>query len=185
MLLTISLETIAAVSKFSQDRPLVIDVLRDITNRNRENENRVANKALALAGTPKRKGRPRAARHEETLEPIILPKMPARDAPVPAAYDTRPREDVSDGGAATEEPADNTTVVVPGVAAKRKRQPLIAITLTKSCKKNNSTHWHSGSESTQPKKVWIQCALSIPWVTVENVSQCVSVFYLTFSVCYD
>ena len=136
VLLTIRLETIAATSKFSWDRPLNIDVLKDIINRNRENENRAANKELVLAGTPKRKGRPPKVclPSEETQAPIILPKMPARDAPVPAAYDTGPGEGRSEG-TATEKPTNNTPVVVPGAAAKRRRQPPIAVTSTKSCKK--------------------------------------------------
>ena len=62
------IETMAATAKFSWDRPLAIDVFKDIINRNRENRNRAANKALALAGQPKKKGRPPKTRLEEAQD---------------------------------------------------------------------------------------------------------------------
>ena len=64
--------------------------------------------------------------------------MPARDAPVPAAYDTGAGEGRSEG-TATEKPTNNTPVVVPSAAVKRKRQPPIAVTSPKSRKKTTSS----------------------------------------------
>lgn len=71
----------AAMAKFSWDRELAIHVLKVIINRNRENQNRAANKVLALAGQPKRRGRPPKRQLEETEKPIELPTMPPQTPP--------------------------------------------------------------------------------------------------------
>ena len=112
----------AATAKFFWDRALVIDVLKDIINRNRENRNRAANKALALAGQPKRKGRPPKTRLEEAREPVVLPTMPPRDAPLPAAYSTRPKQSTP----AQDTGRPETPVFVGGAVARRRELPPIA-----------------------------------------------------------
>ena len=111
----------AAMEKFSWDRQLVINVLKDTINRNRESRNHAVNKALALAGQPNRRGRPPKRQLEEAQKPIVLPKIPPR-APLPTAHDTHPRPSTP----ARDMDRPETPVFVGGAVSRRNDQPPIA-----------------------------------------------------------